>query len=91
MNFFVIPRKQTYTSVEKSDFNELVRKKKLISEGMFLSFLLQFIPKYLANETLHNFLLIHANISNFWVKTLFLKEGKTFKKGTKFLSETQTF
>ena len=37
------------------------------------------------------FLLLHANISNFWVKTLFLKEGKTFKKGTKFLSETQTF
>ena len=82
MNCFVIPRKQIYTW--------WTGKKKTKYQKACLYFLLQFIP-YLANETLHNFLLIYANISNFWVKKLFLKDGKIFKKGTKILSETQIF
>ena len=53
-------------------FDELERKN-CISKGMFLSFLFQFITKYLANKTLDIFLLLRTNKHHFLGENLFLK------------------
>ena len=66
-----------YSAQTNSQLNSVGKINILIiltsSKGMFLSFLFQFITKYLANKTLDIFLLLRTNKHHFLGENLFLK------------------